>query len=237
MSHGSWVLRQGNNTNKPTPKCMLTACAHLSTHTALLVQRDGKDQNNGVIKLDSVNGKTDAAKQKCLRKCLNYQSQNSKKVTGCEVIWNRNNRGCYGELAKGRTLCRFVIFLWFSCVCMMPVCLGLCLSVCARLSLCACMGTWMHILAVHTAEIHRGNRQARHNCWVFRKCSETTAPRKTATKTTKPKLTSKPKTKRNPKVCPIDRGSCVKVIISTNTNTHTGYMHSPLSAQCTSNPA
>ena len=83
--------------------------AHSLTHlpTCICTQPDGGDQNNGVIKLDNVNGKTDAAKEKCLRKCLEYQSESSKKVAGCEVIWDQGNRGCYGELV----LCAGIVTL------------------------------------------------------------------------------------------------------------------------------
>ena len=75
------------------------------SRTRSLAQSNGGDQNNGVIKLDSVDGKTDAAKQACLQKCLKYTSSSGKKVTGCEVIWDQGNRGCYGEFVAGPVLC------------------------------------------------------------------------------------------------------------------------------------
>jgi len=51
---------------------------------------DGSDQNNGVIKINSVDGNTDAAQEVCLAACQAYGG-----ATGCEVIWDQGNRGCY----------------------------------------------------------------------------------------------------------------------------------------------
>jgi len=54
------------------------------------VKQDGSDQNNGVIKYNSFDGNTEDAQKQCLQKCLDYDG-----ATGCEVIWDRGNRGCY----------------------------------------------------------------------------------------------------------------------------------------------
>jgi len=95
-------------TKKPTPKiCPLEG--------GFCVLSNGADQNSGVVKLDSINGNNGKAKNACLQKCLKY---NKKKATGCEVIWDQSNRGCY----------------------------------------------------VHTASVHKGNKVARHSCWIFSKC-------------------------------------------------------------------
>ena len=75
---------------------------HTHPVISLLAQFDGGDQNNGVIKLDSVDGDTDEAKNACLQKCLQYQSTSAETVTGCETIWDQGNRGCYGEFAAVR---------------------------------------------------------------------------------------------------------------------------------------
>merc|ERR1712072_349175 len=77
------------------------------------VTNRGGDQDGGVIKVNSANGKSHHAQASCLRKC-----QARKGATGCEVIWHQGNRGCY----------------------------------------------------IHTKPIARGNRVARHMCWVFSKC-------------------------------------------------------------------
>ena len=58
-----------------------------------------------MIKLDDIDGKTKAAKKACLQKCLWYQTRTSAKVTGCEVIWDQSNRGCYGESVLGGAGC------------------------------------------------------------------------------------------------------------------------------------
>jgi len=50
------------------------------------VTKEGHDQNSGVVKLESGN----VDKDKCVSMCLNYSG-----YTGCEVIWNQGNKGCY----------------------------------------------------------------------------------------------------------------------------------------------
>ena len=75
---------------------------------------NGGDQNSGVIKLNSVDGNTQQAQSTCLKLCRQRVG-----ATGCEVIWNQGNRGCY----------------------------------------------------VHTNTVARGNKAARHMCWVFSKCA------------------------------------------------------------------
>ena len=51
---------------------------------------NGLDQNRGVHKLNGINGNTKQAQESCLQMCKRYSG-----ATGCEVIWNRWNRGCY----------------------------------------------------------------------------------------------------------------------------------------------
>ena len=47
----------------------------------------GKDQNKGVIKLNSLNGDTDQHRDTCLKMCIDYP-----RATGCEIIWNAKNQ-------------------------------------------------------------------------------------------------------------------------------------------------
>jgi len=75
------------------------------------VKQDGRDQNSGVKKLNSFDGNTRYRQDKCLKLCLRTPG-----VTGCEVIWDQSNRGCYA----------------------------------------------------HTQSVSRGNRVARHMCWICR---------------------------------------------------------------------
>ena len=51
---------------------------------------NGRDQNDGVITLNTIDGNTPEAQSECLRLCHNTAA-----ATGCEVIWNQENRGCY----------------------------------------------------------------------------------------------------------------------------------------------
>ena len=102
LSNRRRLLPQGNSTNTD----MQTSRAHFAP--ALLVQTGVGDQNDDAIKLDSIDGQTNATKKKCLRKCMKYQDQTNKTVTGCEVIWSQIDRGCYGKLAEGRVSSRCV---------------------------------------------------------------------------------------------------------------------------------
>jgi len=54
------------------------------------VKQDGGDQNDGVIKINNMDGNTEEAQKECLQACLNHEG-----ATGCEVIWDQGNRGCY----------------------------------------------------------------------------------------------------------------------------------------------
>ena len=63
------------------------------------VTSNGKDQNSGVKKLNRRNGNTVKRQERCLSLCKSVPG-----ATGCEVIWNQNNRGCYAhtqEVASG----------------------------------------------------------------------------------------------------------------------------------------
>ena len=52
--------------------------------------KNGKDQNDGVVKINNINGNTEQAQQNCLNEC-----RKRKDATGCEIIWDQSNRGCY----------------------------------------------------------------------------------------------------------------------------------------------
>ena len=91
LSYGRRLLRQGKRSNIET-YALRAQHNYLCTHA----QPNGADQNDGVVKLDDIDGKTNTAKEACLQKCLQYQTRTSTKVTGCEVIWDQSNRGCYG---------------------------------------------------------------------------------------------------------------------------------------------
>jgi len=54
------------------------------------VLANGVDQNSGVLQINSVDGDTMAAQKECLTACHNHGG-----ATGCEVIWDQYNRGCY----------------------------------------------------------------------------------------------------------------------------------------------
>lgn len=63
------------------------------------LRSDGKDQNSGVVKKNSLDGKTKERQDSCLEECRAYPG-----ATGCEVIWDRSNRGCYvhtKDVARG----------------------------------------------------------------------------------------------------------------------------------------
>ena len=63
------------------------------------VKQNNGDQNSGVIKINNLNIKSQTLKYDCLKKCHLYST-----ATGCEVIWDQGNRGCYvhtQEVARG----------------------------------------------------------------------------------------------------------------------------------------
>lgn len=51
---------------------------------------NGGDQNKGVVKLDALDGSDAARREECLRKCAAAPLW-----TGCEMIWQRGDKGCY----------------------------------------------------------------------------------------------------------------------------------------------
>ena len=47
-------------------------------------------QDYGVVKVNSVDGNSVDAQNICLAACLKHGG-----ATGCEIIWDQSNRGCY----------------------------------------------------------------------------------------------------------------------------------------------
>ena len=63
------------------------------------VTGNNRDQNSGVYKLQGGDFFTEEAHQTCLEMCACFPG-----ATGCEMIWDQYNRGCYvhtGEVARG----------------------------------------------------------------------------------------------------------------------------------------
>ena len=54
------------------------------------MRTNGVDQNSWVKKLDSLDGNSSERRHSCFEKC-NYESG----ATGCELIWNNKDHGCY----------------------------------------------------------------------------------------------------------------------------------------------
>merc|ERR1712166_740998 len=52
---------------------------------------NGNDQNSGVIKLDGGNYEGNTKEAQCLAQCKEHSAD----WTGCEVIWDQGNAGCY----------------------------------------------------------------------------------------------------------------------------------------------
>lgn len=79
------------------PKCTLK---RKEREDGFCVLADGTDQNSGVIKLDSLDGRTRQRIEQCLEKCNKHAG-----ATGCELVWdNWFNKGCYvhtSTVAKG----------------------------------------------------------------------------------------------------------------------------------------
>ena len=75
---------------------------------------NGGDQNSGVIKLNAIDGNTLEAQEDCLRQCHNTAG-----VTGCEVISNQGNRGCYAhtqEIDRGNGVGNHFCWVFSKCV-------------------------------------------------------------------------------------------------------------------------
>ena len=77
------------------------------------VTSSGSDQNEGVIIINSIDGNTEESQLECLNICLAYPGS-----TGCEVIWNQNNRGCYihtKPIARGNLVNNHYCWVFSKC--------------------------------------------------------------------------------------------------------------------------
>ena len=77
------------------------------------VKANGGDQNSGVKKLNALDGNTPERQQTCLDLC---KGENG--ATGCEVIWDQGNRGCYvhtQEIARGNGVDRHECWVFSKC--------------------------------------------------------------------------------------------------------------------------
>ena len=73
----------------------------------------GGDQNSGVKKLSSLDGNTPERQEECLERC-----HSESKATGCEVIWNQSNRGCYvhtNKIARGNGMSHHECWVFSKC--------------------------------------------------------------------------------------------------------------------------
>ena len=54
------------------------------------VKTNGGDHDSGVVQLNSRNANTLERQQECFKLCRSTSG-----ATGCEVVWNQRNKGCY----------------------------------------------------------------------------------------------------------------------------------------------
>ena len=77
------------------------------------VQPNGGDQNSGVTKLNDIDGENLEAQRECLIQCRNTAG-----ATGCEIVWNQGNRGCYAhtqEIDRGNGAERHFCWVFSKC--------------------------------------------------------------------------------------------------------------------------
>jgi len=77
------------------------------------IKSNGVDQNEGVIKLNDVDINTPELQAACLSKCRGISG-----ATGCETIWNQENRGCYAHtsvIAKGNDFINHACWVFSKC--------------------------------------------------------------------------------------------------------------------------
>jgi hypothetical protein len=83
--HGCWVRGK-----EPEPEVETIEIGAMEK--GFCVSANGRDQNSGVRKLNSLDINTQARRNECLNKCVQVPG-----VTGCEGIWSQGNRGCYAH--------------------------------------------------------------------------------------------------------------------------------------------
>ena len=77
------------------------------------VTSSGRDQNRGVVTISRRDGGSADAQAECLKSC-----QATPGATGCEVIYNRGNRGCYvhkGDIARGNNRANHKCWVFSKC--------------------------------------------------------------------------------------------------------------------------
>ena len=77
------------------------------------MRANGGDQNSGVVKINSLDGNTLDRQEKCLDQCRSVTG-----VTGCEVIWAQDNRGCYAhteEVVSGNSADKHFCWVFSKC--------------------------------------------------------------------------------------------------------------------------
>merc|ERR1711957_566130 len=62
------------------------------------VDKNDRDVNSGVKKIKGGDYKTEAKKQECLKLCAAHKG-----FTGCETIFDQDNKGCYVHTSKAIT--------------------------------------------------------------------------------------------------------------------------------------
>ena len=73
----------------------------------------GQDQEEGVTHLNSLNGNTPEIQLECLRLCHSLPG-----VTGCELIFDQVNRGCYAhtkEVGFGNSYANHFCWIFSKC--------------------------------------------------------------------------------------------------------------------------
>ena len=95
------------------PELFLAEPENCPRENGFCVLSNGGDQNSGVIKINSIDGNTDSAQAECLKRCRARSD-----ATGCEVIWNQSNRGCYihtSTVAKGNNANNHYCWVFSKC--------------------------------------------------------------------------------------------------------------------------
>jgi len=85
-----FVSKQGGGLTLCEIQVYATAVKTCVKENGFCVKANGGDQNSGVNKLNSDNCDSSTCQADCLARC-----QATSGATGCEVIWNQGNRGCY----------------------------------------------------------------------------------------------------------------------------------------------
>ena len=163
LSHGRWLLRQGNHANQYRHAGWLHALTSRPCTLHFLTSVTGPTRTTAWSNWTTWMGRRMPRNRsacasvwrievKAAKKWRVARSFGAKAIADAMVSWCRVGP-CGGVLWYCMVVCS-----WFVGVCMTSFCENMC----------------VYVLAVHTADIHRGNRLPRHNCWIFRKCSKPT---------------------------------------------------------------